>query len=101
VNIHIGNLSREVTEAELRQVFEAYGQVTSVRIVRDRTNGVSKGFGFIEMPDRSEGRAAIEGLHMKELAERRLDLTEARPAGRGGRPRGGGGRFGGSRRRRN
>ena len=101
MNIHVGNLSREVTETELRQAFEAFGQVESVRIVRDRTNGVSKGFGFIEMPDRTEGHAAIEGLHMKELAERRLDLTEARPAGRGGRPRGGGGRFGGPRRRRN
>lgn len=100
MNIHVGNLSREVTETELRQAFEAFGQVASVRIVRDRTNGVSKGFGFIEMPDKDEGRAAIEGLHMKELAERRLDLTEARPAGRGGRPRGGG-RFGGPRRRRN
>jgi RNA recognition motif-containing protein len=78
VNIHVGNLAREVTEAELRQAFGEFGNVAAVRIVTDRHSGVSRGFGFVDMPDRDEAQAAIQGLNMKELAGRTLDLSEAR-----------------------
>ena len=78
LNIHVGNLAREVTEQELRQAFEPFGQVAAVRIVTDRYSGVSRGFAFVEMPDRTEARAGIEGLNMKELAGRTLDVSEAR-----------------------
>ncbi len=78
MNIHVGNLAREVTEAELRKAFEAFGQVAAVRIITDRYSGVSKGFGFVEMTKKTEGEAAIAGLNMKELAGRTLDLSEAR-----------------------
>ena len=95
LNIHVGNLAREVTEAELRQSFESFGKVSAVRIVTDRYSGTSKGFGFIEMPDNMEGQAAIDGLNMKEFAGRTLDVSEAlgqRNSRRDNRPRGGGGR---------
>jgi RNA recognition motif-containing protein len=55
VNIYVGNLSREVTEDELRKEFEAFGQVTSVNIIKDRYSGESRGFGFVEMSTKSEG----------------------------------------------
>ena len=105
MNIHVGNLSREVTEDELRQTFEAFGEVVAVKIIKDR-NGISRGFGFIEMSTDSEGQAAIEGLNGKELAGRTLDLSESHlpPGGRkGGRPyrgRAGGGKSGRGRGRR-
>ena len=95
MNIHVGNLAREVTEAELRNAFEAFGQVAAVRIVTDKHSGVSRGFGFVDMPDRAEALAAVEGLNLKELAGRTLDVSESRgprEGRRGGRPHGGGGR---------
>ena len=79
MNIHVGNLAREVAEDELRRTFEAFGQVTAVNIITDRSSGVSRGFGFVEMPDKAEAQAAIAGLHMKELGGRTLDISEARP----------------------
>lgn len=94
MNIHVGNLAREVTEQELRQSFESFGKVAAVRIITDRYSGVSRGFGFVEMPDRVEAQAAIEGLNMKELAGRTLDISEAvehRHSKRDNRPRRGGG----------
>jgi len=94
LNIHVGNLAPEVTEEELRRTFEPFGQVATVRIVTDRYSGVSRGFGFVEMSDKAEAQAAIEGLNMKELAGRTLDVSEARPprtGGRDNRPYGGGG----------
>ena len=104
MNIHVGNLSREVTEDELRQTFEAFGEVVAVKIIKDR-NGISRGFGFIEMSNFSQGQAAIEGLNRKELAGRTLDLSETRlprGGGKGGRPHRGraGGRSGSGLRRR-
>lgn len=104
MNIHVGNLSYTVTEEDLRKEFEAFGQVTSVNIVKDRRSGQSKGFAFIEMASKTEGDAAIAGLHGKSLADRTLDVSESRPrpanrggggfGGRGGSHRGRGG-FGG------
>src|SRR4030042_47824 len=86
MNIYVGNLERNATEAELRELFEAFGQVASVTILKDRHSGQPKGFGFVEMPNREEGQAAIEGLKGKQLRERTMDIAEAQP-----RPKGGGG----------
>jgi len=96
VNIYIGNLSREVTEDELRKAFEAFGQVTLANIIKDRYSGESRGFGFIEMPTKTEAQAAITGLNGTSLKERTLSVSEARPRTEGGRGGGyGGGRGGG------
>ena len=102
MNIYVGNLSREVTEDELRQEFEAFGQVTSVNIIKDRYSGESRGFGFVEMATKSEAQAAINELNGKSLGERTLSVSEARPRTEGGRRPygGGGGGFGGGGRRR-
>jgi RNA recognition motif-containing protein len=102
VNIYVGNLSREVTEDELRQEFEAFGQVKSVNIIKDRYSGESRGFGFVEMATNSEAQAAIKELNGKSLGERTLNVSEARPRAEGGRRPygGGGGGFGGGGRRR-
>jgi RNA recognition motif-containing protein len=101
MNIYVGNLSRETTEDELRQAFEAFGQVTSVNIIKDRYSGESRGFGFVEMSTKSEAEAAINGLNGTSLGERTLSVNEARPRSEGGRrPYGGGGFGGGGRRRR-
>jgi len=93
VNIYVGNLSREVTEDELRKAFEAFGQVTTASIIKDRYSGESRGFGFIEMATKTEAQAAITGLNGTSLKERTLSVSEARPRTEGG---GGGGRGGGS-----
>ncbi len=99
MNIYIGNLSREVTEDELRQAFEPFGQVTSVNVIKDRYSGESRGFGFVEMSTKSEAQAAINGLNGTSLGERTLSVSEARPRTEGGGGRrpfgGGGGGFGG------
>ena len=79
MNIYVGNLSREVTEEELKQEFEAFGEVTSAAIIKDKYSGQSRGFGFVEMPSKADGEAAIAGLKGKTLKERTLDVNEARP----------------------
>ena len=101
MNIYVGNLSRDVTEDELRQEFEPFGQVVSVNIIKDRYSGQSRGFGFVEMATKAEGQAAIDGLKDKLLQERTLDVNEARPRSEGRRSGGfgGGGGGGGGRRR--
>jgi RNA recognition motif-containing protein len=98
VNIYVGNLSRELSEDELRKAFEAFGQVTSINIIKDRYSGESRGFGFVEMATKSEAQAAINGLNGTSLGERTLSVSEARPRTEGGGRRpygGGGGGFGG------
>ena len=104
MNIYVGNLSYDVTEDELRQEFEVYGQVASVSIVADRYTGRSRGFGFVEMPSVSEGQAAINGLNGKTVKDRALSVSPARPReedrGGGGYGNRGGGSYGGGRRRR-
>ena len=95
MNIYVGNLSYEVTEEDLKQAFEGFGQVESVNIIKDRYSGESRGFGFVEMPDKAEAESAIEGVNGKELKGRTLNVNEARPRSEGGR---GGGRRGGGRR---
>ncbi len=100
MNIYVGNLSRDVSEDDLRQAFEAFGQVTSVKIITDKFTGDSRGFGFVEMPNGPEAQSAISGLDGTDLKGRNLRVNEARPRrddrrGRGGFGRGG---FGGKRR---
>jgi cold-inducible RNA-binding protein len=94
MNIYVGNLSYEVTEDDLNETFGAFGQVESVKIIKDNYSGRSKGFGFVEMPSRGEAQAAIDGLKGKELKGRTINVNEARPrteGRRGGGNRGGGG----------
>lgn len=89
MNIYVGNLSRDTAEADLRQAFEAHGQVATVSIIKDKYSGESKGFGFVEMPAKAEAEAAITNLNGKELNGRTLNISEARPRTEN---RGGGGR---------
>jgi RNA recognition motif-containing protein len=102
MNIYVGNLPPDTTEDELRQEFGAFGQVTSVSIIKDKYSGQPRGFAFIEMPTVSEGQAAVAGLKGKTLRDRTLDVSEARPRSEkinggsyGGDRRGGGGGGGG------
>jgi RNA recognition motif-containing protein len=97
MNLFVGNLSRDVSEAELRAAFEVYGTISSLNIVKDKFNGVSKGFAFVEMSSDAEAEAAIAGLHRSPMKGQSLDVTKARPreerkGGHGGRRSGSGGR---------
>jgi len=99
MNIYVANLSRDTTEDDLREVFEAFGQVTSVNIIKDKYSGESREFGFVEMPSKDEAQAALDGLNGKELKEKTIIVNEARPRpdNRGGGRGGGKGRGGGRR----
>ena len=79
MNIYVGNLSRDVTEEDLRQAFQSFGQVTSVSIIKDKVSGESRGFGFLEMPNKAEAQKEIMDLNGKELKGRTLTVSEARP----------------------
>ncbi|MEO8464041.1 MAG: RNA-binding protein [Gammaproteobacteria bacterium] len=79
MNIYVGNLSYGMSEDELRQAFSAHGAVSSVKILMDRETGRSRGFGFVEMPNQSEGEAAVAQLNGKDLGGRALRINEARP----------------------
>ena len=77
MNIYIGNLSRDVNEQELSAEFEVFGQVTSAKVIKEPESGISRGFGFIEMPDNSEADAAIKALNGKQIKGQRLKISEA------------------------
>lgn len=95
MNIFVGNLSYDASENDVRQAFEAHGDVASVAIIMDRTTGRSKGFGFVEMPEKGQAEAAIQALNLAELCGRAMTVNEAKPRTEGA-PRGGGrGSFGG------
>lgn len=79
MRIYVGNLSYQVTDEELRQTFESFGQVSAANVIMDKFSGQSKGFGFVEMPTRTEGEAAISSLNGKDLKGRNLNVDEARP----------------------
>ena len=95
-NIFVGNLNFNTSEDELRQLFEAYGQVDRVSIMTDRDTGRSRGFGFVEMSSSEDGEKAIAALNGSQVGGRTLNVNEARPkpersgggGGRGGRERG-------------
>ena len=101
MKIYVGNLSYDVTNTDLQEVFASYGQVVSANVIRDRYSGESRGFGFVELADREQGETAIRELEGKELKGRRLKVGEAqqkprperRGGGGGGGHRGGGGGF--------
>jgi len=95
MNIYVGSLSYKATDDDLRKEFEGFGQVESVNIIKDRYSGESRGFGFVEMPNKDEAQSAIEGLNGRELKGRKISVNEARPRSEGYR---GGGRRGGGRR---
>jgi RNA recognition motif-containing protein len=78
-NIYVGNLSYRATEDEIREAFARYGQVESVQIIKDRETGRSRGFGFVEMPDAEQAKAAIEQLDSADIAGRQVKVNEARP----------------------
>jgi cold-inducible RNA-binding protein len=101
--LYVGNLSYEVTNADLEQMFAEFGSVRSAEVIQDRDTGRSKGFGFVEMADDNAAQEAIKGLNGKEQGGRPLTVNEARPreerggggGGGGGGRRGGGGGYGG------
>ena len=92
MNIYVGRLPYEVTEEDLQEAFKAFGEVVSVKVIKDEYNGKSKGFGFVEMPDRYEANKAIKELDNSELKGRSIMVNQANPQ-RGGN-RGGGKRKG-------
>jgi len=94
VRIYVGNLSYQVTDEELRQAFESFGEVSSANVIMDKFSGQSKGFGFVEMPSKNEAESAINSLNGKELKGRALNVNEARPRPGPGGEGGGGGRGG-------
>jgi RNA recognition motif-containing protein len=95
MNIYVGNLSYEVTEEDLKDAFEVFGEVETVKVLKDYDTGRSKGFGFVEMSNNADAHSAINALNDKELKGQTLKVNTARP--RTENP-GGRGRFGGSRR---
>jgi RNA recognition motif-containing protein len=94
MNIYVGNLSYEVTEDDLKEAFEVFGEVETVKVLRDYATGRSKGFGFVEMSSNADAQSAIDGLNDKELKGRPLKVNKARPRTQN---RGGRGGFGGPR----
>jgi cold-inducible RNA-binding protein len=95
MNIYVGNLSYGTTADDLEAAFAAHGRVASANVITDKMTGRSRGFGFVEMPDEAEARAAIAALNGTDLAGRSLTVNEARPraeraGGRGGHGGGGG-----------
>ena len=109
MNIFVGNLSKDVTDDDLQSIFSEFGQIKSVKVIRDMFSGESKGFGFVEMPGLSESQKAISELNTREVKGKKIVVNEARPrkdnrrsgpGGRGGNRggnRGGGGGGGGRR----
>jgi RNA recognition motif-containing protein len=79
MNIYVGNIPRETTESEVRTVFEQYGEVSNVNLVKDRYTNVLKGFGFIDMPKTSEAENAIKNLDGQMLSGRPLTVNPAKP----------------------
>ncbi|MGH1537751.1 MAG: RNA recognition motif domain-containing protein [Gammaproteobacteria bacterium] len=79
MNIYIGNLPYSISEDELRDLFAAHGEVSSANIIMDRESGRSKGFGFVEMPDKAQGEAAVNAINQTDVQGRSVRVNEARP----------------------
>ena len=110
MNIYISNLSYGISDADLKELFAEYGEISSAKVITDRETGRSRGFGFVEMPDDAQGQKAIEELDQAEYDGKVIRVTVAKPrtdrpsnggGGRGGFNRGGGSRGGFSGERRN
>jgi len=78
MNIYVGNLSLETTEGDLRQAFEAFGQVRLINIIKDRESGESRGFGFVGMPSKEEAQTAINEMNGKDLKGQIINVEEGR-----------------------
>ena len=91
MNIYVGNLSFSLTDENLQEVFAEYGEVSSARIITDRETGRSKGFGFVEMPNKADAEAAIEALNGAAIEGRNARVNEAMPRENNNNRRGGGG----------
>jgi RNA recognition motif-containing protein len=89
MNLYVGNLPYRITEDQLREAFEEFGSVSSCSIITDRATGQSKGFGFLEMPEKSEADEAIHQMNGRDLMGRKINVNEARPRDNRG-PAGGG-----------
>jgi RNA recognition motif-containing protein len=87
-SLFVGNMSFQTSEAELRELFAPFGQVSRVHMAMDRETGRARGFAFVEMPNDAEAAAAMTALDGKEVGGRNLKVNEARPKGEGGPPRG-------------
>ncbi|UCG57178.1 MAG: RNA-binding protein [Phycisphaerales bacterium] len=82
MNIYVGNLHHDVTDKDLKLAFDAIGSVESADVIKDRVTGKSRGFGFVDMPDKKQAQAAIETMNGKDLMGRTINVNEARPRGR-------------------
>ena len=91
MNIYIGNMSFDTTEDQLRQAFEGFGEVSTIKIITDRDSGQPKGFAFVEMSGKDEAIAAISGLNGQDLNGRALNVNEAKPRAESGNRSGGNG----------
>ena len=89
MNIYVGNLSYDFTEDDLRGLFQPFGEIASAAIITDKYSGRSKGFGFVEMPDKESATSAIAELNGKEIGGRALNVNEARPKEKRDNNRGG------------
>ena len=79
MNIYVGNLSYEITDDEVRDIFSPHGEISSVSIIKDKYSGQSKGFGFVEMPNQAEAEEAIKTLNESDLKGRNIKVNQAKP----------------------
>jgi len=94
MNIYVGNLPYQTTEEDLKEMFEAFGEVESAAVIKDKVTGRSRGFGFVEMPSDADAQSAIAALNGNEMEGRAITVNEARPRSEGRRGGGGGERRG-------
>jgi RNA recognition motif-containing protein len=93
MNIYVGNLAREAAESDLRDAFQAFGEVSSAAVIKDKFSGESRGFGFVEMPNKAEADKALAALNGKAIKGRNITVNEARPRTDDRRGGGSGGGF--------
>jgi RNA recognition motif-containing protein len=89
MNIYVGNLSYDATDAMVQEAFESFGRVTSAKVIKDKYTGQSRGFGFVEMPEPAQAQAAIKSLNGRDLLGKQISVNEARPRADQGRTGGG------------
>ena len=90
MNIFVANIERKVTDERLLSMFQEYGEVSSLKLIKDRDTGISKGYAFVEMPNDEEAQRAIDALNETDLEGRSLAVNEARPKSEYKKPSGGG-----------